>query len=146
MSRLSLIEKAFCLKKTPLFQELDLDLLLAIADKADERRYAKDEIIFSNNQDAHRLYILTSGKVAIINANQTHISTLEAQDYFGDEALFAQASRAYSVIALVASQVLTVSRTHLVQIMLESPNIALTLIRAFASTTPFRMRKQEDQA
>lgn len=141
MNRLSIIEKAFFLKKTALFCELDLDLLLAIADKAEEQSYELGEVIFSENQDAHRLYFIYEGSIAITQ-HAIPCATVEKQDFFGDEALFAQTAREYAATATNAVLVITIARTHLVQIMLESPTIALTLLRAYATITPFRKRSK----
>jgi len=140
MSQLSIIEKAFFLKKTSLFSELDLDLLLAIADKAEVQSYESKEPIFSHNQDAHRLYFIYKGKVDVLDSSERPIATLENYDFFGDEALFAQTPRHYATVAAAPTHVLTLSRTHLVQIMLESPHVALILLSAYASVTPFRKR------
>lgn len=146
MSRLTLIEKSFYLKKTEAFQELDLDLALAIANKAEELAFEKDERIFSLNQEAHRLYIILEGNVLIADEREKKVTTLYPYDYFGDESLFSQKPRMYNAIAETKVKLLTISRTHLVEIILESPNIALCLLRAYAQSTPFRNRfKEENQ-
>ena len=43
----SLIEKAFFLKKMRLFSDLDLEILLAIAEKLHEDDYDKEEKVFT---------------------------------------------------------------------------------------------------
>ncbi len=135
-----LIEKAFFLKKTALFSELDLDLVLAIADKAEERLCSDEELIFAINQDAHRLYAIVHGKVAIVDASDTVVAELEAQDFFGDEALFSQKNRGYTATAKGEAHLISITRTHLIEIMLECPQVAISLIRAYAKVTPFRGR------
>ena len=147
MNELTLIEKAFFLKKTKLFSELDLDLVLAIADKAEQRTVDDKELIFSSNQDAHCLYVLVSGKVAIIDDVTDDVPKTVAKictlDFFGDESLFNREPRSYTAEAQGATELLLISRSHLTEIMLECPQVALALIRAYAAVTPFRNRKQE---
>jgi CRP/FNR family transcriptional regulator, cyclic AMP receptor protein len=138
MIPLTLIEKAFFLKKTSLFAEMDLDLVLAIADKAEIRSCSTDEIIFEHNQDAHRLYVILHGKVAVFDDER--IATLYPGDFFGDESLFNQEPRGYTVKAEEEALVMTISRTHLIEIILECPQVAIAIIRAYAATTPFRRR------
>ena len=143
MNTLTLIEKAFFLKRSLLFSELDLDLVLAIADKADERHFKTKETIFCLNQDAHRLYVIVEGGVTIYNEEQTPLTSLIPPDFFGDESLFNQEARGYSVEANKETILLTISRTHLIEIMLECPQVAICLIRDYAAVTTFRKRKEE---
>lgn len=144
MTPLTIIEKAFFLKKTELFQELDIDLLLAIADKAELRYCVKNEAIFSINQDAHRLYVILQGSVLITNDEEQNLAVLHPGDFFGDESLFNQEPRGYNVKAdgNDVTIVLTISRTHLIEIILECPQVAIAIIRAYARVTPFRRRGQ----
>lgn len=138
MSHLTLIEKAFFLKKTALFLELDLDLVLAIAAKAEPRQCEDEEVIFSFNQEAHRLYVILDGMVQIEDEKEMPIETLLAGDFFGDESLFNQQTRDYNAKAKGSTLLLTISRTHLTEIILECPQVGLSLIRAYALVTPFR--------
>ena len=140
MRHLTLIEKAFFLKRLQLFSELDLDLLLAIADKVEERSFEKDDIIFSFDQDAHRLYCIHSGEVAIFDEGKNCLAMLYPPDYFGDEAIFNQTNRRYAAVATTHTDILTIGRGHLSEVMLESPPVALALIRAYAKNTLFRNR------
>ena len=146
MRHLTLVEKAFFLKKTELFSELDLDLLLAISDKAEERFFRPQGTIFSLNQEAHKLYIILDGCVSITDKQGKMIASLKPHDYFGDEALISNKLRGYLAMATEKTHLLTISRTHCFEIMLESPQIAISLLRAYASALPFRKRKEEEQA
>lgn len=147
MNELTLIEKAFFLKKTKLFSELDLDLVLALAAKAEQRTVEDQEPIFSSNQDAHCLYVLVSGKVSIIDdvtsEESKTLAKISTLDFFGDESLFTREPRGYTAQAQGTTELLLISRSHLTEIMLECPQIAIALIRAYASDTSFRKRKQE---
>ena len=144
MHELTLIEKAFFLKKTTLFSELELDLVLAIANKAEIRIQTNDELIFSVNQDAHCLYVIVSGSVMIENENEEEIERLTAPDYFGDEALFTRESRSYSAKAIGDTTLMLISRSHLTEIILECPQVALSLLRGFAASCTYRKRKEEE--
>jgi CRP/FNR family transcriptional regulator, cyclic AMP receptor protein len=144
MKEIPLIEKAFFLKKTEIFSELDLDLLLAIADKAEVRICDDNELIFCLNQDAHRLYLILDGKVKIEDLDGKRISVLKVRDFFGDESLFNQEPRGYSAFAVGKTILLTISRTHLSELILECPQVAFSIIRAYAAVTSFRKRKMED--
>ncbi len=93
MKPLNLIDKAFLLKKTPLFGTLDLDLLLTISDKMDLSLFKNGAKIFSMDQEAHRMYLIVEGKINIFNRQGELLSELGAGEFFGDEALFNEKPR-----------------------------------------------------
>jgi CRP/FNR family transcriptional regulator, cyclic AMP receptor protein len=132
MKHLSLIEKAFFLKNTDLFEELDLELLLAIADKLSQDIYDKGEKVFYVNQVANRMYFIAEGKVELKDEKQQVTTKLGSNKYFGDESLFNEKPRAYEATCLADSLILSLSRTHLLTIISECPSVALCLLRSFA--------------
>lgn len=139
MNRLTLIEKAFWLKKQPLFSALELDMLLPIADKIGTIHLKADSPIFYAKEDPLRLYFILEGQVAIIENNNAH-ALLGAGDFFGDEAIFGDAPYAYDAICKKEATLLTLSRTHLFTIIHECPSVAVALLQAYASGTSYRRR------
>jgi CRP/FNR family transcriptional regulator, cyclic AMP receptor protein len=140
MKRLTLIDKAFLLKKTPLFVSLDLDLLLPIADKLGIVSFHAGDFIFSNLEEAHRMYFILNGKVEIQVPPAT-LALLSQDDFFGDESIFNEKPRAYTAISKTDSTLLTLSRTNLLSIISECPSVAVGLLQVYASTIAFRLRK-----
>src|SRR5690606_27775419 len=123
----SLIEKAFFLKKSRLFNELDLEILLAIAEKLHEDDYDKDEKVFTPGQVANRIYLIAEGHVQIYDEQRRLLSELHVGDYFGDESLFNEQPRSYSAICKTDTVFLTLSRSQLLSIISECPSVAVTL-------------------
>lgn len=123
--------------------DVDFDLVLAASDKAELLSFATSEVIFSINQDAHRLYFVTQGEVALYDEKDLR-TLVKKNDYFGEEALFLQKPRAYKAEALSKTDLLAISRIHLVELMLESPQIALSMLRDYTNTTPLRERTQSE--
>lgn len=140
MKKLTLIDKAFQLKKTPLFGSLDLDLLLPIAEKLIPIDYDAGEIIFSANDDAQRMYFIYKGTVEIKEKQSRVIATLHDNEFFGDESLFSDKTRAYSAIAKSDTILFALSKTNLLTIISECPSVAIGLLQVYASITPFRAR------
>lgn len=136
----SLIEKAFFLKKIPLFIELELELLLAIAEKIHEDDYDADEKIFSSGQVANRIYFIVKGKVQILDEKSRPLTELSDDHYFGDESLFNERSRAYSAICKTDSIIFSLSRSHLLSIISECPSVAIALLQVYSSQLPCRYR------
>lgn len=134
----SLIEKAFFLKKTRLFSDLDLEMLLAIAEKLHEDEYDKEEKVFTPSQVANRIYLIASGSVQIFDAERRSICELGVGDYFGDESLFNELPRGYAATCKTDTLFLTLSRSHLLSIISECPSVAVTLLQTYSQQLPCR--------
>jgi len=146
MKKLTMIDKVFLLKRTPLFYTLDLDLLLAIADKLGMVMFEPEEIVFSIDEDAHRIYFIQKGEVEVRNSAKQLCTTLVQGDYFGDEALFNEKPRAYEAVSKTESLLLTLSRTNLLNIISECPSVALGLLQVYATLLPMRFIQSGEQA
>ncbi len=134
----SLIEKAFFLKKMRLFSDLDLEILLAIAEKLHEDDYDKDEKVFTPGQVANRIYLIYSGSVLIFDEHRRPLAELNVGDYFGDESLFNEQPRGYAASCKTDTLFLTLSRSHLLSIISECPSVAVTLLQAYSQQLPCR--------
>lgn len=137
----SLIEKAFFLKKMRLFSDLDLEILLAIAEKLHEDVYERDEKVFTSGQVANRIYLIVSGTVQILDEPKKLLAELNPGDYFGDESLFNEQPRSYAATCKTDTLFLTLSRSHLLSIISECPSVAVTLLQSYSQQLPCRYIK-----
>lgn len=140
MKPLTLIDKAFLLKKNILFTSLDIDLLLTIGDKMEVEEYKKGAKIFEIGQDGNRLYIIVEGIILIKNQQQTTLAELTSLDTFGDEAVLSEKPRAYDAVCHTDTLLLTLSQSHLLAILAECPSVSAALLEAYASVTKFRKK------
>lgn len=138
MKQLNLVEKAFFLKKTALFCNLDLDLLIAIADKMNQDIYDPKETVFEYDQRASRMYLIVSGCIGLYDENQNLLAKLKEEEFFGDEALFNDTPRTYSAICETKTLFLTLSKPNLMNVISECPQIAISLMQFYAKNTPCR--------
>lgn len=145
MKNYTLIDKAFLLKRTPLFEQLDLDLLLPIADKLTLAQFDAGDAIFSYNEEAHRMYFIVNGSVKITDSQGVQIAMLGDEDFFGDESIFNEKPRQYSAMTETETILLSLSRTNLLTIISECPSVAVGLLQVYTSTTPFRFPKHHDK-
>ena len=134
----SLIEKAFFLKKVRIFHELDLELLLSIAEKLHEDDYDAGEKIFTTGQVANRIYFIAQGTVLISDERMRPLVELGTGDYFGDESLFNEQARGYIAVCKKDALFFTLSRSHLLSIISECPSVAVSLLQAYAQQLPCR--------
>lgn len=134
----SLIEKAFFLKKVRLFRELELEILLSVAEKLHEDDYDAEEKVFIPGQVANRIYFIAKGCVHILDDKMKLLKELQEADYFGDESLFNEHARTYAAICKTDALLFTLSRSHLLSIISECPSIAVSLLQAYARQLPCR--------
>ena len=136
MKNITLIEKAFLLKRTPPFCGLDLDLLLTIADKLGHVRFQPTDFIFNVGEEANRMYFIATGQVQLNTSS--HFFLIESGDYFGDEALFNNQPRCYSAKAESRVDLLTLSRTNLYTIISECPSVGIGFLQSYTSIVTLR--------
>lgn len=141
MKPLTLIEKAFLLKRTPPFSTLDLDLLLTVADKLGLVKFDPGDEIFVIGEEANRMYFIVEGQVEILSADRQLICTLRNGDFFGEESLFNNKPRAYAAFTPIETHVLTLSRTNLYTIISECPSVAVGFLQVYSSAVQFRSTK-----
>ncbi len=144
MKYLTLIDKAFLLKRTILFATLDLDLLLMIADKLSVVTCEPGNAIFVIHEEANRMYFIVKGLVDIQKADSRLICTLKSGDFFGEESLFNDKPRAYAALSPTGAQLLTLSRTNLYTIISECPAVAIGFLQVYTSAVLFRPFKQTE--
>lgn len=137
MIKITLIEKAFLLKKTSMFKTLDLDLLLPIADRLSPQKIAANEVIFGLNEQGYSLYIIADGIIEIKREGKP-IVRLEKGEVFGDESLFNSQPRAYSTLSKTETTLLILSFNDLLAILFEYPKAALGFLEAYATVLPCR--------
>ena len=138
MKHLTLIDKAFLLKRTAPFATLDLDLLLTIANKLGLVIFDPDDDIFVIGEEANRMYFIVKGQVEIQDINRQTLYTLGTGDFFGEEALFNNKPRGYAAFAPIETHVLTLSRTNLYTIISECPSVAVGFLQVYAAHFPLR--------
>ena len=132
MKPLSLIERAFFLKKVRLFAELDLDSLLAIAEKLHHDDYDAGEKVFTPSQVANRIYLIAQGAVQVLDERGRFLAELSPSEFFGDESLFNEQPRGYGASCKTDALFFTLSRSHLLSIISECPSVAVSLLQLYA--------------
>lgn len=141
MKHLTLIDKAFLLKRTAPFSTLNLDLLLTIADKLGLVVFDPGDYIFFMKEEANRMYFIVKGQVHLQGADNQDLHILGTGDFFGEESLFNNKPRGYAAFTSVETHVLTLSRTSLYTIISECPSVAVGFLQVYTSMMPLRPLK-----
>lgn len=125
------------LSKVALFAGLSADQLGFLTARSSPRTYHKGAIIVNEGDEGNALFVIQTGSVKTFlsddNGKEVVLSTQGAEEYFGDLALFDDAPRSASVIALEPCKVLVISKAILREALDEKPEIALVLLKGLAS-------------
>jgi CRP-like cAMP-binding protein len=114
-----------------LFNEIDLDLLVAIGDRMNQDIYDAKEKVFDLNQRANRMYLIVQGAVELFDEKNTLITELFNEDFFGEESLFNDKPRAYMAFCKIPTLFLTLSKTNLLTVISECPSVAINLLQCY---------------
>ncbi|MDZ4277984.1 MAG: cyclic nucleotide-binding domain-containing protein [Dehalococcoidia bacterium] len=115
------------LASVPLFSRLGRSDLERMGKAVVSRKYAKDEEIVKEGEQAVAFYVIVNGKVGIVKGGQT-VNTLGAGDFFGEMALLDHYPRATSVIALDDTECLVMTRWDFTAELRTDPTIALAML------------------
>lgn len=140
MKQLPLIEKAYLLKKTPVFSTLELDLLLPIADKLSAICIDAKEIIFDHGEQAYSMYLIVEGLVTAYDPDGNKLAALNEGEFFGEESIFNRKQRAYRAYTEEYTLCLTLSQSDLLAIINEYPRVAIGFLEVYSKSMPFRAR------
>jgi CRP-like cAMP-binding protein len=140
---MNIVDKAFSLKQCSLFRELNLEQLLAIAEKMEERRLPPGKEVFSAGQEAYHMHLIVEGTVLLQHPKESTHSVRIDYDFFGEESLFTDLPRAYSAETTTSSLLLSLSRTLLLASIEECPSIGIHLLELFSSQITMRRKAQQ---
>lgn len=141
----ALTEIMLFLKGLPLFSSMSLDQLRTIADHLEEREASAGELIFHQGDLSQDLYIITSGKVRIVqkHADTVHtIATLATGDFFGDMAIFEERPRLAAAVAAERATLLMLSPERFRRIVLREPAISFEIFRELSARLR-RLQREE---
>jgi len=100
------------LKKIHLFQGLDDEELLAIAEKLGDAHYPAGGVIFEQDKKAESFYLIYGGSVRITrkqDGKRIELAVLVKYDYFGELALVSKRRRSATATALLDTSLLVLS-------------------------------------
>ncbi|MGB0560780.1 MAG: cyclic nucleotide-binding domain-containing protein [Spirulinaceae cyanobacterium] len=120
------------LKTVALFKNLSLDELLLIEKSAQTSHVLAGETIFSEGEWGSHLYIVAEGTVQLtkeINNTPQELKQLQKSQHFGEVALFDDAPRWDSAIALEDSTLLKIEKNRFLSLITQRPHIILEMCR-----------------
>lgn len=124
------------LKEIVIFSSLDLTLLFQLAQGSQITAYEPGETIIGEGERFQpKLYAVLKGKLLVqkvsATGKETILRQLPAGEMFAAPALFGDGIAPATVMALQASQVVTVAKTDLLAAIQSTPEIALQILSCF---------------
>lgn len=118
------------------FRELtdpDIEVIKALASKT---LFSKDQIIFSQGDEANSFYIIDKGEVSVFyddNGTDRQLCTLADNDYFGEMAIYNQDIRSASVKANEDSILLQIEKKIFLEFVDNHPGLSEKINRNLAT-------------
>ena len=129
-------EKIEALRRTALFGELDGATLGALAARAVERRYARDEVLFLAGEEARGLYVVVEGAVRAyresLDGREQVIHVERAGATVAEVPVFDDGTFPSNVAAEEPTSVLFIDKRDVRRLCLEHPQIGLAALKVLA--------------
>ncbi len=121
-----------CLSIVPIFQELNQQEMEEVATLSHHRKYQKSEFIFQAGEPSQHLLIVHTGRVKIYRLSDSGkeqlIRILEPGDFLGELSLFSQQESDSYAESLAATEICSIHRTSIRDLLLKYPSISLKLL------------------
>ncbi len=119
------------LSNVPMFSALDIEELTAVATRSGRKKLQTDEQLFAQGDSGREFYVILSGAVRLTVDGKT-LTDLKPGDYFGEMALLEDIPRQATATALEATDLLSLNRATLLELLTDKPELALGLLRGMA--------------
>lgn len=120
------------LRNIELFEDLDDAQLDQIVQASDDRDLVRGDVIFAEGADADALYIVRSGRIAILNRSfdgrESMIALMERGDLFGEMSLFDGLGRSAEARALEPSAIVVIPFSPLQVLWEDHPQLLWRVI------------------
>jgi len=139
------MDKLSLLQSVPIFSELSPSDLNKIAERMIQRAYTKGQMILLEDDLGQTFFVIAEGSVKITRLSdagrEVILAMLGESDFFGEMSLLDGAGRSANVVALEASEVLTLARNDFLDILQQYPKISISLLEELTQ----RIRKSDQQ-
>jgi CRP/FNR family transcriptional regulator len=130
------MDKIEALRRTALFSGLDASTLHALARRAVERRFRKDEVLFAAGEEAHGLYVIVAGAVRAfrdsVDGREQIIHVERAGATIAEVPVFDDGPFPSTVAAEEDTTVLFIEKRDVRLLCMEHPEIALAALKVLA--------------
>jgi len=134
------------LEKIPIFQDLSRRELASIERILHRREYVPEEVIIRQDEPGLGMYIIESGKAAVLSEpDKVRLSDLTDGDFFGEVSLLAESPRSATVAASTHCRVLGFFQSDLFSLIERDPRLGVKIVVRVAKIIGDRLRKANQQ-
>lgn len=134
-----------CVSLVPIFNHLEEEQLEEIMNLTKSIKYKKGEIIYRAGYKSNSLYIVSKGKIKIYRLSESGkeqlLHILLPGDFTGELSLFSESIHESYAEAMVETEVCTVNRSDLQDLLRKYPAISLKILSEFSK----RLEQAEKQ-
>lgn len=131
------VDKTAALKRTKLFAELDDNTIRVLSERAIERRFKKDEVLFIAGDEARGLYVIVEGAVrafrASLDGREQVIHVERADATIAELPVFDNGTYPSTAAAEEDTIVLFIDKQDVRRLCLEHPQIPLAALKVLAA-------------
>ena len=139
------MDKLSLLQSVPIFSDLSASDLNKISERMVLRAFTKGQMILLEDDLGQTFFVIGGGSVKITrlsdDGREVILAMLGESDFFGEMSLLDGAGRSANVVALEASEVLTLARNDFLEILQDYPKISISLLEELTQ----RIRKSDQQ-
>ena len=139
------MDKISLLESVPIFSDLSKSDLTKISDRMTHRKFTKNQMILLEDDLGQTFFVIATGSVKITrlsdDGREVILAMLGEADFFGEMSLLDGDGRSANVVALEASEVLTLARNEFLDILEKYPKISISLLEELTN----RLRKSDQQ-
>ena len=139
------MDKLSLLESVPIFSDLSKSDLTKISDRMTQRTFTKNQMILLEDDLGQTFFVISKGSVKITrlsdDGREVILAMLGEADFFGEMSLLDGDGRSANVVALEASEVLTLARNEFLDILEKYPKISICLLEELTH----RLRKSDQQ-
>jgi hypothetical protein len=128
---MSTIETMFALRSVELFSQLSNEELRAVAELSDTTRFAKDAVIFREQEPGDALFILLRGEVEVSHRGKS-VAVLGDGECFGELALLDRGVRSATITARTDCELARIRAEDFHDLLDEAPSIARAMLLILA--------------
>jgi CRP-like cAMP-binding protein len=125
------------LSATRLFESMPTEAVAAVAGKAETRRLRRRDIVFEEGDEAHELFVVEQGRIAMANKSpdgrESVVALMEAGDVFGEFPLFDGLGRSAEARALEDSVVVAVQYADVRRVFDDDPTLLWPVVELLAA-------------
>ena len=125
-----------CVRKVPIFENLNEEELFEIAKIINHKEYLKGDVIFTEGDAASILYFVNKGRIKLYKytkeGKEQILHVLSEGDFFGELDLLKLSKYGFSSKAIVDSKICTITKIQMKDIIIKKPEIGIKLLETLA--------------